>query len=82
MQPAKVATLPEAPGSALQRNFSVRKIYTALEPLDDGRWEVVTIIETAPVVTSRDAQHERLIKDIEEDARAGLLVGRVIVKGL
>jgi hypothetical protein len=80
-----VAMLPEL-GTALQRNTHVRKIYTALEPTADGSWEVVTVVETALALDARDPDYhaeacERLVQDVETDARAGMLVGRVILRG-
>ena len=88
MKPITVTNVVELPerGTALQRSFFVQKIYTALEPLADGRWEVVTIVETSLALDARDprytAEHcESLVRAVEADASAGLLVGRVILKG-
>jgi hypothetical protein len=80
-------TNPAPGGSALQRNGDVRRIYTTLQPSLDESWEVATVIETRLVLDAGEPLHdaaacERLVNDIEADAREGLVVGRVIVRGV
>ena len=86
MEKSKVVDL-EQMGTGLQSNGAVQRIYTALDPNDDGTWDVVTIVETTLDLDPDSAEHrpdayDRLVQDIESGLRSGQLWGRVKIKSV